>query len=323
MVNHLSYHEKLEGNSKESQVHLNGKPIRDIWSPNLNLPVSFQSDFLEIFDADPVRDFELLRLADYLLSQYPNALELLDDTHGVPAGRNLLRKVVGRTRHGDFSVDELVNRFRKKFWSVSLAPSSPKHGMAASFTNQAVPRSVLKLLQKAAKSQIGQGGSQSRSAVPPIQTSRPSPIPEIETVRNYLNNQPDSLFQPIQNSIPNLVQKIERSKDTQFVKTGWLRFAQQIDADPKPKYKVVEGTSRLYPEGCTFLGLRKDLREVLTTEYWKMDLKSPTFFGRTHDRDQCVQAHSPLEPEEPSIREVLLTTQWQCQPCPSRVSKFR
>lgn len=274
MNKHPADHEKLEEITKNFQVHLNGTPNRDIWCPNLDLPPSFQSKFLALFDADPVRDFELLRLADYLLSQYPKAFELLDDSDGVPAGRKHLLKVLARTRHGDFAVTELVKQFRQKFWHVSLSPSRPRLDKAASFTGQRVPGSVLRLLQEAAISQIGQSRNPLRAKTPQYQTSTPSQIPEIEKVRNYLNNQPDSLFQPIQNSIPNLVQKVERVRETQFVKTGWLRFAQQIDANPKPQYKAVAGTSRIYPEGCTFLGLRRDLREVVTTEYWKMDLKS-------------------------------------------------
>lgn len=278
MNNHPADHEKLEEISKNFQVHLNGTPNRDIWCPNLNLPLSFQSEFLALFDADPVRDFELLRLADYLLSQYPNAFELLDDSDGVPAGRKHLLKVLARTRRGSFSVGELVKQFRQKFWPVSLTPSCPRLDKAASFTGQKVPGSVLRLLRKAAKSQIGHNRKSQRATTPPNRTSTPSPIPEIEKVRNHLNSQPECLFQPIHNSIPNLVQKVERVKDTQFVKTGWLRFAQQIDANPKPQYKAVEGTSRIYPEGCTFLGLRRDLREVVTTEYWKMDLKSAQLY---------------------------------------------
>lgn len=254
-------------------------------APAASRPVSkhFRMRFLEMFGLNHISapsssDIELLRLAAILLPGGHRDIGEEDEAE-ILLSHSFVCSVVRPGRKGkDLSVLRLLSRFQKKFWKLEIEPSNRFTGKATKVTDQKLPLALRTLLDEELRCwPIPDAvdlvtGESWKGAHPEL---APSQVPEVEAIRQDLNSLAPCLFECVIEGAPETLLWIVGRKDLSIEqKRHQCALLQRIGLSPMPLYKAVSGTTRLYCEGASWLGLRKEIRSRLTSTYWKFDLSA-------------------------------------------------
>lgn len=106
-----------------------------------------------------------------------------------------------------------------------------------------------------------------------IQNSRVKPkCVEAERVLSYLNGSPSTAFTSIFNK--NFREAVNAIDELPFAsRDREVRILRAIQCQPKPYYRAVRGSSRLYPANPSLLHLRREVRGAFTKGWIEADLR--------------------------------------------------
>jgi hypothetical protein len=252
-----------------------------------SLPVtsSFRLWFLTNFGygEEELKDsslLELLRLAAYLLPGGYSGYS--DDEHEmcIVMSHSFATAIARPGSKGkSLKVRELLAKFQEKFWLLDIVEADRLDGRALTIVGQSYPLALKTKLDEMANSPADCQWVDLIAGCPWIPPSRDnlqaSKVPEVEKIRLKLNSLDPSHFNSILSQIDGVVRKVDGRKNWSVdQKRHQKALLRQIALNPKPYYKAVDGTTRLYAEGASFLGLSRDVRELLTGQFWKFDLSA-------------------------------------------------
>lgn len=271
---------------------INNKPGIIVTLPPLSLPLSlsipvtqdFRSWFLTYFGLKNVKprtqDYKLFRLASFLLPGSHTNFSEDDSEPEIVLSSEFVSHVVRPGGTGkDLNIEDLLAEFNKRFWKVKYEDACRFNGRARKVTEQSYPKKLLAKLQEE-EELIGVKPMIDLVSGEPwpydINFNLPgSTVPEIEQIRKELNAIPASEFEHIKGLVPKAIKYAKARKDwnTHRVRhqVGMLR---SIASNPKPQYKAVKKTKRLYAHGASWLGVSRGIRDFLTQSFWKFDLSS-------------------------------------------------
>lgn len=274
-------------NLRNSDINLASlEPETNTVLSSYSLPVSqsFRNWFLSHFnlDLEVNQDRSLLRLACYLLggtgswdSTDPDSP--LEQTHTILVSQKILRDVMKPgSRDNNFNASEALAIFHKRMWSLTTETFDYTQNQARKVTSQKLPPGLrVRLrteLQHSLTDPVDLATGLALTA--PVPRLAPSPIDEVEELRTDLNRLPSSSFYAISDRIPDAKAFVQRQEWPVERQLRQLTLLRQIEGDAQPRYRAVEGTTRLYTSGPTWLGLMREVRDQVTSSYWKLDLKA-------------------------------------------------
>lgn len=222
-----------------------------------------------------------LRLLDYLLSG-----DLFDEETGLLM---LPRELCMSMRHGtqptnSFITKDFASKFSDHFFPLVLTPSKPKVKVTQ-IQSMDAPKWLVDAwdrVQRAPRCERNVGfvsgtehdlGLRRRSRCTAALSHGVLPKHStVQEVLDYMNGLDERHFDPILKNWQDAYELALAIPD-QHARKHQLAILNRIKVDPQPFYKPVELTSRIYGDGASFLGLNTELRNVLTSDWVKIDLK--------------------------------------------------
>lgn len=281
-----SFHDKSSRNSEvilgSTEPETNTVYLSDR-TPSLLVSSSFRDWFITFFKlSNPdgsVTDskLQLLRLAGYFLSN-PGRWSPDSDESVIPVGQRVLREMMKPGSHdNNFNAARALQDFSKQMWKLTVAEYDYLSGETRSISSQKLPLELRTRLKEELKLVVNETfvdlvtGLRSATYQP---GTNPSQVPEVEGLRLSLNRSPSSLFLDLESRIPEAKDFVLRQEWKEDRIRRQLLILRQVEESPKPNYKAVSGTSRLYSVGASWLHLMRPVREVLTSDYSKLDLRA-------------------------------------------------
>lgn len=226
--------------------------------------------------ADP----RLLRFAAFLLA---HSYDFHDDLASgndcsILVSRKTLEQLTDYKDHShSFRGEDFLSEFSKNIWPIVWSNFNAEAGLARKVTSQSWPRE----LEKHLLSELSNGDHDlvdlvtgEPKAGPDLPADTASPVPEIEAIRQSLNSVPPELFEAIRLAVPLAREYVHGQRWSKRTKIGQLSLLRKIEMQPKPHYRAVEATLRLYAVAGAYLALKREVRALLTAHLWKFDIVS-------------------------------------------------
>ncbi|RYD85031.1 MAG: hypothetical protein EOP84_03790 [Verrucomicrobiaceae bacterium] len=226
-----------------------------------------------------------LRLLDHLL--FGTAVDVDERLLMLPYELlEQFRNGSGKTKN--FSAGKLLEKFDREFFPIEYRSHSAITGKVRLLTDVQFPywlieardemlrqpataRTVRLVSGKPAdlKADVVNLRSQALAASPPAKSAM------AQDVLDYLNGLDESLFDHLPARVADALSLIETFEPgSRAVQSSLIG---SIHCCPKPLYRAVSNSARLYPAGPSFLGLKSCVRDLFTEGWIKLDLRQAQF----------------------------------------------
>ena len=226
-----------------------------------------------------------LRLLDHLL--FGNVCDLEEGLLMLP--HELLerfRNGTGKTHN--FSARDLISKFERELFPVRFRPHSAIAKKVRLVEDIGFPDWLVEardeMLRQPATARtvrlvsgepVDFASDVLRLRAEALADAPPAKSAMAEDVLKYLNGLDDSHFSHLPARVPDALRLLEDLKPgSRIMQAGQLNG---IHLCPKPLYKAVSNSARLYTAGPSFLNLKSSVRDVFTEGWIKLDLRQAQF----------------------------------------------
>lgn len=247
--------------------------------------ISFRNWFLERFNLSDKdgniygENLSLLKMAAFLLpGGHTTRNDTTTDKEYIIVSQPVLCQVVRGYQDHNFKASKHLDQFKERMWDLDILAHDRFRNLARRVTDQHFPQELVRRLKEMFNDPSsmtidlvtgnGPNPKSTNSNLPQ------SPIAEIKKIQDGLNGIDIVVFDPIKSRIEDARSIINNSKWKEAEKVQQLAVVAQIERDPKPHYQAVPKTTRLYAIGLNWLGMKREIRAILTSGYWQIDIKS-------------------------------------------------
>lgn len=227
-------------------------------------------------------DWVLFRLAAYLLPVSPawHYSEEDADVIAVLSGDLFRSIVLAGSRSNGIPVNKLIHEFGEHYWPIRTKRADREEGLAIRVFDQSLPRSLSRLLSEPAAGLVDVITGDPFTIKSTEAFDHQSTVKEVEAIRQRLNTLDPAIFACVQqnhDAARTKLSNLSRSKENAIGVDQQRRIdhiLRCIGVHPVPHYRAVENTTRLYANHESFLSIKREVRDVLTTRFTKFDISA-------------------------------------------------